>query len=416
MDKKIEKKSWSLKKKIALSGTLFLLVMTTFAFFSSGKSKLNIDSSSVTVYEVSEGNFEEFIPIDGVVFPIKTIFLDAVEGGRVEEKLAEEGVFVKKGEPLLRLSNNNLHLDFMNRETLLLDQLNNMRNTRISLDQNVLQMRQQLLEIEFAYQEKKRNYERNKTLFEQNVIPKAEFEKIEDDYKYTASKRMLLIETFKKDSVLKRMQIAQIESSSALIEKNLAMLKESLDNLLIKAPISGQLTSLNVEVGETKQKGENIGQIDVLEGFKIRANVDEHYISRITTGLLAEFLFDNKTHQIEVKKIFPKVTNGQFQVDLEFKNEIPKGLKQGQTLQVKLSLSSTTKALLLKRGGFYQKSGGNWVYLVSGNKAIKKQIKLGRQNPDFYEVKEGLNRGDKVIVSTYDVFGEADELIFNENK
>jgi HlyD family secretion protein len=290
-----------------------------------------------------------------------------------------------------------------------------MRNTRISLDQNVLQTKQQLLEIEFSYQDKKRNYERNKLLFQQKVIPLVEFEKIEDDYNYTASKRLLLLENFKKDSVLKKMQITQIENSSQLIEKNLAMLKENLDNLLIKAPISGQLTALSVEVGENKQKGENIGQIDVLEGFKVRANVDEHYISRLTTGLTAEFTFDNKKHLLEVKKIFPKVVNGQFQVDLEFKGSIPEGLKQGQTLQVKLSLSTTTKALLLKRGGFYQKTGGNWVYLVAGDKAVKIDVKLGRQNPDFYEITDGLKSGDKVIVSSYDVFGEADELLLNDN-
>lgn len=416
MDRRIENNKWTFKRKILIALISCSLVLVFVIFFSAiGKSKLNVKTSSLSIHQVSEGSFEEFIPIDGIVFPIKTIFLDAVEGGRVEERIVEEGVFVKKGDPLLRLSNSNLQLDYMNRETLLLDQLNNMRNTRISLDQNVLQTKQQLLEIEFSYQDKKRNYERNKLLFQQKVIPLVEFEKIEDDYNYTASKRLLLLENFKKDSVLKKMQITQIENSSQLIERNLAMLKESLDNLLIKAPISGQLTALSVEVGENKQKGENIGQIDVLEGFKVRANVDEHYISRLTTGLTAEFTFDNKKHLLEVKKIFPKVVNGQFQVDLEFKGNIPEGLKQGQTLQVKLSLSSTTKALLLKRGGFYQKTGGSWVYLVAGDKAVKIDVKLGRQNPDFYEITDGLKSGDKVIVSSYDVFGEADELLLNDN-
>lgn len=415
MDRVIEQKKWSSKKKWSIvGGAALVLVISLSVWGWSSGSTLNVDLSKISVETVNTGVFEEFIPIDGVVRPLKTIYLDAAEGGRVEEKYVEEGAFVKQGDPILRLSNNDLLLDFMNRETALLDQLNNMRNTRISLDQNHLEMKQQLLDIEHQYQEKKREYDRNVKLMKEKVIAVADFEKSEAEFTYLANKRKLLIETVRKDSVFKNMQVNQLESSSGLIQRNLDMVKSSLDNLVIKAPITGQLTSLNAEIGETKSKGQNIGQVDMMEGFKLTAGVDEHYISRVAKGQKGTFMLDGKEYTVEVKTVFPQVQNGQFQVELLFPGEVPGNIRPGQTLQVRLSLSDKNTALLLPKGSFYQKTGGNWVYVVSNSTAVKREIKLGRQNPEYYEVLEGLQPGEAVVISSYELFGDADVLELKE--
>jgi HlyD family secretion protein len=411
MDRVIESKKWSGKKKlIVIGGTAVILLIAFTMWAYTSKSTLNVSRSKITIETVNTGAFQEFIPIDGVVRPLKTIFIDASEGGKVEEKFVEEGAIVKQGDPILRLSNNDLLLDFMNRETALLDQMNNMRNTRISLDQNYLNRKQQLLDLDHDYQEKKRDFERNSKLAKEGVISKAEFEKIEADFNYLTNKRKLLVETVAKDSVFKNIQTFQLESSSGLIQRNLDLVKSSLENLIIKAPISGQLTSLNAEIGETKAKGENIGQLDMAEGFKVTAGVDEHYISRVVTGQKGDFMLDGKSYNVQVKTVLPKVTNGQFQVELLFTGEIPKDIRPGQTLQIKLSLSDRNTALLLPKGSFYQKTGGNWIYVVSGNTAVKREIQLGRQNPGYYEVLGGLQPGEAVIISSYELFGDADML------
>lgn len=411
MDRVIERSKWSAKKKWIVIGSSTLIALVAFSIWGySSKTTLNVSRSKITLETVNNGPFQEFIPIDGVVRPLKTIYIDAAEGGRVEEKFVEEGAFVKQGDPILRLTNSDLLLDFMNRETALLDQMNNMRNTRISLDQNYLNRKQQLLDLDHDYQEKKRDYERNSKLAKEGVISRAEFEKIEADFNYLTNKRKLLIETVSKDSVFKNIQTVQLESSSGLIQRNLDMVKSGLENLIIKAPISGQLTSLNAEIGETKTKGQNIGQLDMMEGFKVTAGVDEHYISRVVTGQKGEFVLDGKSYTVQVKTVLPQVQNGQFQVEMIFPGELPKNIRPGQTLQIKLSLSDRNTALLLPKGSFYQKTGGNWIYVVSGNTAVKRDIQLGRQNPSYYEVLGGLQPGEAVIVSGYELFGDAEVL------
>jgi HlyD family secretion protein len=415
MDRRIETPKWTLKKVallmlISVSAACLILMVLT----GSSGARLHIGAEKLVMDTVRTETFREFIPVTGTVHPIKTVFLDVPEGGRVEEKLMEEGSMVKKGEPVIRLSNSTLQLEYMNKEASFLDQMNNMRNTLIALEQNHLQLKQQLLDIEHSFAEKKRLYDRSTDLYREKVIAAADFEKAEDDYRYISSKRKLLIETIRKDSVFKSMQVKQLESNTHLIQRNLGMIKQSLDNLVIKAPISGQLTALSAEIGENKSRGTSVGQIDVMEGFKVKANIDEHYLSRIVPGLKGEFDFGGRTYMLEIKKVLPQVSNGQFQADMVFTGEVPEGIRQGQSLQVRLAMGEQSDALLIRRGGFYQHTGGNWIFVLSGNKAVKRPLRIGRQNPDHYEVLNGLRKGEVVIVSGYEMLNDSEELIINE--
>ncbi|MFN3529487.1 MAG: efflux RND transporter periplasmic adaptor subunit [Bacteroidia bacterium] len=383
--------------------------------FGQRKKSLNIDAQKLQIARVELGVFSDFIALDGTVQPLKLVIINAVEAGYVEEILLEEGSFVSKGEPLLRLSNSDLQLDFMNKEALLLDQMNNIRNTRISLDLNHRMLKQQLLDIEYAYLEKKRLYDRNKVLFAQEVISLAEFEKSEDEYIYLARKRQLLVETINEDSVFLTHQIHQLESNSKLINLNLHMVKQSLDNLLIRAPVSGQLTSLIGEIGEHKGKGQSVGQIDVLAGYKLRTLADEHYISRITPGLKGEIKISGKLYPVQVDKVFPQVINGQFTLELSFDKRAPSDIKPGQSVPIKLQTGGKNQCLLIPKGSFYQKTSGAWIFVVKNGKASRRSIQLGRQNPTHYEIIKGLDAGEQVIISSYATYDEFETLILKNS-
>lgn len=344
--------------------------------------------------------------------PIKTVFLNALEGGTVEEIFAEDGKNIQKGEPILRLNNPQLQMDAINREAQLLDQQNNLRNTRLAMDKQTTALKESLLQLNFELKQLKKTHELNKKLLTENLIAKNDYEKTEDEYNLKISKRKLLLQDIKNDSVFRMTQTGQIDASLELIQKNLLYLQNSLQNLVIKAPIDGQLSALRAELGESKNKGENICQIDIMTDFKIRARVSEHYVSRIHNDITGHFTFNDSVFKVKVGKIFPEVTNGEFEVDLFFVDKRPAGIKRGQTLQVKLELSAQTRAVLVPRGAFYQNTGGNWIYvLTSEDKAVKREIKLGRQNPDYYEVLDGLSPGEKVITSSYGMFNNADEII-----
>lgn len=410
MDKVIVKK-WTAGKKRWVAGASVLAVLAGLSAWGwASPSTVKVSHSKLTVHSVTQGVFEEYVPVNGIVRPLKTVLIDAAEGGRVEEKFVEEGAYVKQGDPILRLSNKDLLLEFMNRETSLLDQMNNMRNTRISIEQNHLQLKQQLLDVEHSWNERRRDYERNAKLMKEGVIASAEFERIESEFRTVTKKKSLLLETIKNDSVFKAIQVQQLESSSALIQRNLDMVKSNLDNLVIKAPISGQLTALKAEIGENKTKGENIGQVDMKEGFKITASVDEHYISRVIAGQKGEFRFNDTVYRVMIKSVHPEVRNGHFEVEMIFEGKVPSSIRPGQTLQIKVTLSSSNTALLLPKGAFYGHTGGAWVYIVQDNVAVKRDVVLGRQNPLYYEVIGGLEAGDKVITSGYEMFNDASEL------
>jgi HlyD family secretion protein len=414
MDRKIEKKKWTIKK-LATYGTGILLVLFIIYNFLLGNSgsKLNVQKERLTISTVSRGPFQEFIPVTGNVVPIKTVYLDAVEGGRVELKFIEEGTLVTKGDKILKLDNTNLHLDIMYREAELFQQINNLRNTRLDMERTRLNLQTQIAQIDFDLRTKRRIYERNKELFQKNLISRFEYEQSLDEYNYLNKSKDLTIETHKQDSVFRIAQIRQLETSIKRMQGNLEIVKNKLENLVIKAPITGQLTSLNAEIGESKSLGERLGQIDVLDSFKVRVDIDEHYIARIEIGKHGSFEFAGKTYNLEIRKIYPEVLNGRFGVDMYFTDEVPQGIRRGQTLHIRLALGDLSEAVLLARGGFYQKTGGQWVYLIddSGEDAIKHPIRLGRQNPQHFEVLEGLQPGQMVITSSYETFGENDKLV-----
>jgi HlyD family secretion protein len=414
VDKKIEKKFWTTRRILTYVGIVAILALIWFAYQqTSGKPRLNVQAERITVSEVRRGVFKEFIPINGVVLPITTIYLDAQEGGRVEEKFVEDGAVLKEDQPIIKLSNTDLELDLVNRETAVYDLITNMQFTRNQAEQQTIRLQNQLAEVDNALAEAKRVYELNKGLRDEGVISEQEFRQSKIAYDYQVRRKELTERQMYQDSVTVAQQIKQMQESINRTQVALEIMRRKSEDLTVRAPVSGQLTSLDAEYGQSISPGTRIGQIDVLSGFKVQAEIDEHYISRVFTGLRGEFTFSGETYELEVTKIYSEVTNGRFQVDMEFTNEVPEGIRRGQTLQIRLALSDETTALLLPRGGFYQQTGGNWIFRVgnNGDVAYRVDIQLGRQNPDFYEVLGGLEEGDKVVTSSYENYGDMEELV-----
>lgn len=417
MDRVIEKKKWNTRKILMIAGiTAVVLLIATSIYFTSGKSKLNVDLERITVSEVSSGTFQEFIPVNGVVLPITTIYLDASEGGRVEEKFVEDGAIMKKGQPILRLSNTDLLMTMMSQQNTVYNTLTQMQINSNAAQQNTVSKLNQMADVLSQFKEAERIYMLDKKLLEEKVIGIQEFKKAENDYHYYLEKKKLTQQILLQDSVSRDQQQEQDKRSYQGSQEALNMMKQKVNDLVVKSPIDGQLTSLDAEIGENKRQGDRLGQIDVLSGFKVRADIDEHYISRIYVGLNGEFTFAGKTYKVKISKVFTQVTNGRFQVDMLFEGDIPEGIRRGQTLQIRLALSDEKQALRLPRGGFYQQTGGNWIFKVStdGKTAYKTDIQLGNQNPDFYEVLQGLKPGDKVITSSYENYGTMQELVLKK--
>jgi HlyD family secretion protein len=414
MDKKIEKKKWT-PKKIAMygGGGLLFFFIIYLLIFADKSSRLNVETERLTVSEVKFGPFQEFIPITGTVQPIQTFFLDVSEGGRVVEKFIEEGAFVKVGDPIIRMDNAQLSLDVIYNQANVFSQINNLRATRLSMEQNRLNLQSQILDIEYDLLDKKRMFDNNKILFEKNLISKIEFDRSKENYDYTLEKRNLTLETYKQDSLFRSQQIDQLEQSVETLQSNLSVTKTQLENLTVRAPIKGQLTALTAEIGQSIARGQNLGRIDVIDSNKVRASIDEHYIARVAPGQTGEFTFAGKDYKLVIKTVFPQVTNGRFEVDMHFTGEIPNGVRRGQTLHIRLELGEVGEAITVDRGGFYQATGGQWIFVLdrSGDYAIRREIKLGRQNTNAFEVIEGLKAGEKVITSSYDTFGDVEKLV-----
>ncbi len=417
MDRIIEKKKWTIKKVLWLTvGGIIAILIIYNIFWGDRSSKLNVRTERITIEEIKEDFFQDYITITGTVFPIRTVFLDAIEGGRVEEIYIEAGSMVEEGDVILKLSNTNLHLSIMNREASLAEQMNNLRNTRLSMEQNKLGLRRQLLELDYSLSIQEREYENKKDLFEKNFISDKEFTDIKDRYEYLLNSRELVIENQKQDSLFRAVQIKQLEESVERMEENLTLVRQKLDNLNVKALVSGELAFVNAEIGEAKSAGERLGQINVLDSYKIQANIDEHYISRVNVNLLGEFVFTNETYKLKATKIYPEVRNGRFSVDLEFTDNYPQNIRIGQTFRVKLELGQSKVALLIPRGGFFQSTGGQWIYVLDKTESFaeKRDIRLGSMNPRYIEVLEGLEAGEKVVISSYDNFGDVDKLILKD--
>jgi HlyD family secretion protein len=414
VDKKIEKKPLLKQKKFwfaSAGGAIFLVLI--IAILADTGSKLNVETDKITISTVSEGDFQEFIPVTGNVLPRTTFYLDVVLGGSVEQKYLEEGAMVKKGDKLIKLSNANVQLNALQNETATYQQINEARNTRLQIEQQSIALQTQLVDANFALVSSRQTFNRQKAMWEKKLISEQEYEQARDKFYHDVEQQKLTRQNYTQDSISKKSQLTQIEESIKRLQMNLELIRENIDNLTVKAPIDGQLTALDAETGQNKSPGDKLGQIDALDGFKVRADIDEYYIARITRDLRATAEIDGNDYKLIVTKVFPEVKSGKFQVDMEFAGKVPDGIRRGQTLQIRLQLSERTKALLLSRGGFYQKTGGQWVFVVdkSGSTAVKRSISLGRQNPDFFEVLSGLKPGEKVVTSSYDNFGDVQKLI-----
>ncbi|MFN2374552.1 MAG: efflux RND transporter periplasmic adaptor subunit [Cyclonatronaceae bacterium] len=415
MDRILEKKRFPPKRIAGFASLTLLLVIFVYIYMNSaGESRLNIDTDRVTVSAVSYGPFQEYIPINGTVVPIQTLYLDAIEGGRIDRILVEGGSMVNEGDTLLVLSNSNLQLDVFNREAQILEQIHNLQNRQLSLQQERLRLREMMVEMRYNLQRAARQFEQNKELRDRNMVSDEEFRQAQENFFSTRERMGIVRETFVIDSVQTENQLRFINSSLNRMQTNLEMVQKSMDYLVLKAPISGQLTSLNAEIGESKNRGQRMGQIDVLEGYKVKVGIDEHYIARITLGQRAEFDFAGRTYNLEITRIYPEVNDGRFEVDMEFVEDIaPEGIRRGQTVRLRLELSDIADAVLLARGSFFQKTGGSWVYVLDeeGQTAYRRDVRLGRQNPQFFEVIDGLQPGERVITSSYDIFGENERLV-----
>lgn len=414
MDRQIEKKKWPPKKIAIIAVAVIFVGFVAYGFiFGDKSSKLNVETERLTVSTVERGAFQEFIPITGNVLPIKTIYLDAIEGGRVEQLFREAGNFVDKDDKILRLTNTDLMLRIMNNEADLFEQRNNLRNTRLIMEQERLQIRSNITDMDFNILKFQREYDRAKELRKENLISQAEFEQKKDEYEYYVKKKAQTVQYQRQDSIFREVQVRQLEQSVDRLQENLEIVKTKLEDLIVRAPISGQLAFLEAEIGQLISTGERIGQIDVLDNFKVRADIDEYYINRIEVGRPGSFDLGDATYRLIVKKIYPEVRDGRFQTDLYFDEITPEGIRRGQTLHIRLELGDLSEAVLLPRGGFFQKTGGQWVYVLdeSGDFAQKRNIRIGRHNTQVYEVLEGLEPGEKVITSSYDSFGDNDKLV-----
>ena len=398
---------------IAVPSILVLLDLYSL-IFGNHDTKLNVQSDRLIISQVERSEFQEFIPVTGTVIPIQTVYIDALEGGRVEDIFVEAGNMVDQGDTILQLENTNLLLDISRQQASMLDQKNSLRNTQLQMEKQKLELYTKLADLDYQISRTKRIYEQNDTLLANKIISRQEYEESKDDYEYNLRKRELAILTAKQDSIMMAIQVEQLAQSLKRVEANLQIARQRLENLTIVAPVSGQLTSLNAEyVGEITSAGERLGQIDILDGFKIRAGIDEHYLSRILTELQGEFDFGGETFRLAIEKIFPEIVDGRFNIDLEFVDTIPSDIRRGQTVHIRLELGDLSEATTLSRGGFYQKTGGQWVFVVdpSGDFAGKRDIRLGRKNTEVFEVLSGLEPGEQVVTSSYDTFGDAERLI-----
>lgn len=417
MDRVIAKKRWSTKRILTIAGIVAVVgLIASSYYYTSGNTKLNVPTERITISEIKKGPYKDNIPVNGVVMPLTSIYLDATEGGRVEEKFVEDGTIMKKGEPILRLSNTNLMMTMMSQQNTVYNTLTQMQINQNAALQNTVNKRTSMADVQSLFNEAERVYLLDKRLYGEKVIGFQEFKQAENNYNYYRQKKQLTEQILAQDSVSRAQQAAQDKRSYEGSQDALNIMQKKVGDLIVRSPVDGQLTSLDAEIGENKNQGQRLGQIDVLNGFKVRVDIDEHYLSRIFIGQMGDFTFANKAYKLKIKKVFSQITAGRFQVDMEFIGEVPQGIRRGQTLQIVLALSDETVAILLPRGGFYQQTGGNWIFKVSadGTKAYKVDIQLGRQSIDYYEVLQGLQPGDKVITSSYETYGNIQELVLKK--
>jgi len=377
---------------------------------------MTVDSDKIIIKTVLEGDFLDYTVVSGVISPEKTIHLDAMEGGRIEEIYAEEGQTLQKGDLILRMSNSNLQMSLMNRESELADQMNNLRNTRLLMEQNRLSLKGQLMDNDYQLVKTKRDYEQISELYQKKLVSRNEYQIAKENYELYAGKHQLIRETIRQDSLFRSVQIDQLNESVRRMNSNLKLIREKMDGLMVKAPVSGQLSGMNAEIGEVKNNGERLGSINVTDSYKIHGEISEYYLNRIKPGLPAMAEANNQKIPVILSKIQPEVKNGNFQVDFTFPESQNREYHLGQSFLVQLELGQPQKAILLPKGSYFQSTGGQWIFVLNPDqkKARKRYIKTGRQNPDYYEVTDGLKPGEKVIISNYEGFKQADILELNK--
>ena len=392
---------------VVLTGAIFLLL-------SDHSQSMTIEKDKVTIGKVFNGRFNDYIQLSGQAAPIKTIYLDAVEGGRVEDILIEEGNMVKKGETILKLSNNDLHLNILNSEAQLAEKSNFLREVRLSMERDKLTTEREILSQQYELMAKKRAYEANKALYKNKLIADEDYQRSEENYNLALKLLAMLNKSRQQDSVYRRIQIDELTSNLENMRRNMALVNQQLEYLNVKAPVDGQLGLLDAEIGQTITRNQRIGQINMLTSFKVEVEVDEHFIDRVKIGLPAELEKNGSDSKLIVKKVYPDVRNGKFKVDMVFTGTLPDNIRIGQTYYFKLELGQSSEAMQIARGGFYQSTGGQSIFVLDKTEkyAVKRTITIGKQNQEYYEVLSGLSPGEKVITSGYEVFGENKKIIF----
>ncbi len=414
MDRQIKKKKWP-PKRIAMYGAIaaFVLVVLYLFLFKLNKSTLNVEKDRLTISSVRREPFQEFIPVMGNVEPIDNYHLDAVEGGVVEELFLQSGTKVSQGDPILRLENTDLLMTIMWREAELFQTQNNLRNTQLSLEQQRLALSQQLAQVDNMMIQSKRVFDRYSELVKEKLISQHQYELARDEYEYWVKRRELTIESQKNDIEFRENQVLALQVSLERMQDNLNIVKQKQENLVLRAPIDGFLTALDAKIGQRKTPGQRLGQIDVLDRFKVVVGIDEHWLARVQEGRIGTFDFSGGTYELVVSRKYMEVTEGRFEVDMLFQQDPPAGLTRGMTLHIRLNLGDLEEAVVLPRGGFFQTTGGNWVYVVDQDEklALKRRIRTNRYNTQVYEIVEGLEPGEKVITSSYESFGDMERLV-----
>lgn len=418
VDRPIQKKLVTPRRVALAVLSIGLAGLVGYALWTSmrGGKRLNIDPEKLTVSSVTRAPFQEYIAVTGTAVPLRTVYLDAVEGGRVEEVFVREGSLVEAGDPLLRLSNSDLRLRLMANEAHLAEQTAMLEQMRFQVDQNRLDLRQQLAQMDYAVHRLERQHERNVQLHDKDLIADSEYEEVADELAYQRRRRDLTLASFRQDSLLQETRLKGMAEAVHRMRANFGMLEETLGQLTVRAPIGGQLTALDAEVGQIHGSGSRFGQIDVLDGYKVRARIDEFYISRVQRNQTATTQpAGGQAYTLAITRVYPEVEEGYFEVDLAFQGAPPAEIRRGQTIRLRLQLGNPEHALLLARGGFYQSTGGRWAFVLSddGREAVRRPIQIGRQNPEQFEVLSGLEPGERVITSSYDALGDADRLVLD---
>lgn len=414
MDIQLEKKRGLQKKHIPyVAGGVFFLVLIGWIIFGDHASTLKVDARGINIGNVTKEQFNDFVRIDGQVQPITVVQLSPEEGGIVREKVVEEGAQVKKGDIIVRLSNSNLDLQILDAEAQLAEKQNFLRNTQVAMEQDKLNNQLEKAQLDVDMSRFRRAYQQQKHLYDENLIAKEEFLKAKEDYELATKKSTLVVERLRQDSISRTIQMDEMETSLANMRRNIQLVHERKEHLNIRSQIDGELGLLDVVLGQNVSPGQKIGQINDLSNYKIEAMIDEHYIDRVKKGLSATFERQGGNFALIVQKVYPEVRDGRFRTDFVFTGERPDNIRSGQTYYISLELGQPTESIIIPRGTFFQSTGGSWIFVLDkdGKKAYRRKIKIGRQNPQYYEVTEGLEPGEKVIVSSYESYKDNEVLI-----